>query len=124
MTEFRRSWKLLTNTKVKSVRARWPTPLLLLCAMLLGCRGRPAPLATVDASASSPAPSGAPPEPSAAPRAVVEAPSGTAPPAAEPGPSTAKFERRCGWVDNPTPSNWWLVDRDGEWEIGLQGGYQ
>jgi len=32
--------------------------------------------------------------------------------------------QRCGWIHNPTPANWWLVDRDGEWEIGSQGGYQ
>jgi hypothetical protein len=31
-------------------------------------------------------------------------------------------ERRCGWVDNPTPGNWWLTDRQGEWTIGVQGG--
>lgn len=34
------------------------------------------------------------------------------------------IERRCGWLDNPTPANWWLTDRDGEWSIGSQGGYQ
>jgi len=33
-------------------------------------------------------------------------------------------ERRCGWLQNPTPANWWLVDRDGEWLLGAQGGYQ
>jgi hypothetical protein len=33
-------------------------------------------------------------------------------------------ERRCGWVENPTPANWSLIDRDGEWIIGVQGGYQ
>ena len=33
-------------------------------------------------------------------------------------------ERRCGWLVNPTPANWWLTDRDGEWLIGAQGGYQ
>jgi hypothetical protein len=33
-------------------------------------------------------------------------------------------ERRCGWLHNPTPANWWLVDRQGEWLIGAQGGYQ
>ena len=38
--------------------------------------------------------------------------------------SAARPSRRCGWVDNPTPANWWLVDRDGEWTIGVQGGYQ
>lgn len=33
-------------------------------------------------------------------------------------------ERRCGWLQNPTPANWWLVDREGEWILGVQGGYQ
>jgi hypothetical protein len=33
-------------------------------------------------------------------------------------------ERRCGWLQNPTPANWWLIDRDGEWTIGTQGGRQ
>jgi hypothetical protein len=40
---------------------------------------------------------------------------------AAPQPAT---ERRCGWLDNPTPGNWWLTDRHGEWLIGAQGGYQ
>ena len=31
---------------------------------------------------------------------------------------------RCGWFHNPTPQNAWLVDRDGEWTIGMQGGPQ
>ena len=41
-------------------------------------------------------------------------------------PSSAQRppERRCGWLQNPTPANWWLVDRDGEWILGVQGGYQ
>lgn len=39
-------------------------------------------------------------------------------------PSVAKFETRCGWFSNPTPANIWLYDRDGEWTIGVQGGYQ
>ena len=34
----------------------------------------------------------------------------------------AGTERRCGWLHNPTPANWWLVARDGEWLIGAQGG--
>lgn len=34
-----------------------------------------------------------------------------------------KFETRCGWFDNPTPANISLYDRDGEWIIGVQGGY-
>ena len=31
-------------------------------------------------------------------------------------------ETRCGWFHNPTPSNAWLVDSDGEWLIASQGG--
>lgn len=31
---------------------------------------------------------------------------------------------RCGWLENPTPGNWWLNDRDGEWTISIQGGYE
>ena len=38
--------------------------------------------------------------------------------------SARATELRCGWLDNPTPANWWLVDRDGTWIIGMQGGYQ
>jgi hypothetical protein len=33
-------------------------------------------------------------------------------------------ETRCGWLANPTPANYWLTDRDGEWMIMVQGGYQ
>lgn len=43
--------------------------------------------------------------------------------AAAPATSPARGQR-CGWIHNPTPANWWLVDRDGQWEIGSQGGYQ
>jgi hypothetical protein len=35
-----------------------------------------------------------------------------------------KSEMRCGWFSNPTPSNASLHDRDAEWIIGVQGGYQ
>ena len=35
-----------------------------------------------------------------------------------------KTEMRCGWFSNPTPANASLYDRDGEWIIGVQGGYQ
>jgi hypothetical protein len=33
-------------------------------------------------------------------------------------------EKRCGWLYNPTPANWWLTDRDGTWIISTQGGRQ
>lgn len=31
-------------------------------------------------------------------------------------------EKRCGWLENPTPGNWWLTDADGTWVIASQGG--
>ena len=40
------------------------------------------------------------------------------------GTESLQFETRCGWLSNPTPANVWLNDRDGEWIIGVQGGYQ
>lgn len=33
-------------------------------------------------------------------------------------------ENRCGWVENPTPGNWWLTDADGQWSIMTQGGHE
>jgi hypothetical protein len=33
-------------------------------------------------------------------------------------------ETRCGWLINPTPANFYLEDRDGNWVISSQGGYQ
>jgi hypothetical protein len=30
--------------------------------------------------------------------------------------------RRCGWLSNPTPGNWWLFDGHGEWILATQGG--
>jgi hypothetical protein len=30
----------------------------------------------------------------------------------------------CGWVQNPTPGNWWITDRFGQWVMGSQGGEQ
>ena len=38
--------------------------------------------------------------------------------------ASTRFETRCGWFSNPTPANVWLYDRDAEWTIGVQGGYQ
>jgi Protein of unknown function (DUF4087) len=31
-------------------------------------------------------------------------------------------EVRCGWLENPTPGNWWLKDAHGLWMISAQGG--
>jgi Protein of unknown function (DUF4087) len=32
-------------------------------------------------------------------------------------------ENRCGWLSNPTPGNYWLRDRQGEWLLSSQGGF-
>lgn len=37
--------------------------------------------------------------------------------------SAIAAEYRCGWLENPTPGNWWLNDKDGSWTISAQGGY-
>ncbi|MCZ8486886.1 DUF4087 domain-containing protein [Vibrio lentus] len=29
-------------------------------------------------------------------------------------------ETRCGWLENPSPANMWLIDRDGTWNISVQ----
>jgi hypothetical protein len=33
-------------------------------------------------------------------------------------------ETRCGWLYNPTPRNWYLIDKDSSWIISRQGGYE
>jgi hypothetical protein len=38
--------------------------------------------------------------------------------------ATSAAETRCGWFDNPTPANASLHDREDEWIISVQGGYQ
>ncbi len=45
-------------------------------------------------------------------------------PAASEATPAAGRVKLCGWIENPTPANWSLVDRDGEWVMGEQGGYQ
>jgi hypothetical protein len=48
--------------------------------------------------------------------------------AAAPAPAPAGSEKLCGWVVNPTPGNFWLVDAQTRWNSGWlissQGGYQ
>lgn len=31
-------------------------------------------------------------------------------------------EKRCGWLANPSPANWLLIDRDASWWLMTQGG--
>ena len=40
---------------------------------------------------------------------------------AAPAQTPAGAERRCGWLANPTPGNFWLTDRQGEWTAGRAG---
>ncbi|MCI5139962.1 MAG: DUF4087 domain-containing protein [Candidatus Electrothrix sp. AR1] len=35
-----------------------------------------------------------------------------------------KYETRCGWFHNPVPGLIILYDADGEWLLGVPGGYQ
>ncbi|HEU0097164.1 MAG TPA: DUF4087 domain-containing protein [Allosphingosinicella sp.] len=67
--------------------------------------------------------------------ARAEAPAGTAPanaaaPVSAPAPkrpapaSGPQGKRRCGWLSNPTPANWWLTDSEGQWILATQGADQ
>ena len=38
--------------------------------------------------------------------------------------SAQAAEKRCGWLVNPTPANWWLNDSDGEWTLSAQMGFE
>ncbi|MDN7487788.1 DUF4087 domain-containing protein [Burkholderia sp. AU45274] len=34
---------------------------------------------------------------------------------------SAAPEKRCGWLENPSPANWWLNDKDGTWTLLTMG---
>ena len=38
------------------------------------------------------------------------------------GTAAEAAETRCGWLQNPTPANWWLDDSEGTWTLMTQGG--
>lgn len=40
------------------------------------------------------------------------------------GEFASAAETRCGWLENPSPANWWLTDADGSWTLSTQGGEQ
>ena len=52
---------------------------------------------------------------------LLLAASTNAPASADGEPKAQGYQRRCGWMDNPTPQNFWLVDREGEWTISTMG---
>ena len=66
----------------------------------------------------------APSQPPAAQAQKAETVPDTPAPAPTRTAAAPETARRCGWLHNPTPGNWWLVDRDGEWILGMQGGDQ
>jgi len=64
------------------------------------------------------------PSPAVAPeqhRAPIEEPVS---PKQAPAPPARARSLRCGWLDNPSPGNASLFDKDGEWTIAVQGGHQ
>lgn len=87
--------------------------------------------ASLTAAACSQGGSSSPQEPagnmSTVPEVASAEPASNAPAASKAPAAAAAAEqgaRRCGWLSNPTPGNWWLTDRDGEWILAAQGGEQ
>ncbi|HEX8572033.1 MAG TPA: DUF4087 domain-containing protein [Allosphingosinicella sp.] len=103
---------------------------------MTGRRPASAAIAAALLAASACSPGGSPAQPDNAQQPGARTDSKAAPakvgaPASEPSASAsaaarpaaaAKGERRCGWLFNPTPANWWLADRDDQWILGTQGG--
>ncbi|MGA9581467.1 MAG: DUF4087 domain-containing protein [Allosphingosinicella sp.] len=100
-------------------------PLIALAAVLLaaaGCSSGEAPRsdaqeARAEAAAAMPL-ANASDSVAPAPAEVPE------PPADSAAAKAAKGVRRCGWLSNPTPANWWLTDSEDQWVLGTQGGDQ
>ncbi|HAV1827360.1 TPA: DUF4087 domain-containing protein [Enterobacter hormaechei subsp. steigerwaltii] len=38
--------------------------------------------------------------------------------------SSVSSELRCGWLQNPSPSNQWITDKEGTWDISMQGQFE
>ena len=56
-------------------------------------------------------------------RKAVPAPAGPAAAGSRKAAATPEGgRRRCGWLFNPTPANWWLTDSQGQWILSVQGG--
>lgn len=92
-------------------------PILAVTAAILFSMAGCGPGPRADTNAAVPANVTAAAEPEAPTVANASAPADTAPVrSAAAGPA-----RRCGWLHNPTPGNWWLVDREGQWVLGTQG---
>lgn len=97
---------------------RVPLAALLAAALMASACSSPAPQPEGQKARSETAPANvSDPKPASTPAA---APAQTK--VAEASP--AKGVRRCGWLSNPTPANWWLTDSEGEWILGTQGADQ
>ena len=98
---------------------RLPLGLAFVAAALAGCSPGSAPERNVqeprnEAAETMPlanASDSVAPEPVAEPRSAAIA-------------ASTKGVRRCGWLSNPTPANWWLTDSQGQWILGTQGADQ
>ena len=58
----------------------------------------------------------------AVPRPAEPALAAKAPRKAAQSPESGR--RRCGWLSNPTPANWWLTDAEDQWILATQGADQ
>jgi hypothetical protein len=101
-------------------RAKAPASALALAAVLLSLAAFGSSRSDAANGTAAAAPVRAAASPPAAP-AARSAPVTLGPTAPAGRAATA---RRCGWLHNPTPGNWWLIDRDGEWVLATQGGDQ
>jgi hypothetical protein len=96
-------------------------PLAGALAVLLaaaGCSPGSAPEGNAQKARADAAMEAAPPDAAAS----VASPAATPKPSAV--PAETKGVRRCGWLSNPTPANWWLTDSEGQWILGTQGADQ
>jgi hypothetical protein len=107
----------------------WNLLILVFGISNLACQSANQPANTIN-SANGPTPITKPPTSSAGGAASENTVVNTTKPAnadaekSGPEDSKDKVENRCGWFSNPTPANAWLDDKDGEWIIGVQGGFQ
>ncbi len=99
-------------------------PALAIALLACGCSsgGSPPPDANEQEARAGTAARTAAPVNAAAASEDFTAPESPARPASVAAAATG--ERRCGWLINPTPANWWLTDRDGQWILGTQGADQ
>ncbi|MGZ8285491.1 MAG: DUF4087 domain-containing protein [Allosphingosinicella sp.] len=100
---------------------RVPLGVALAAGLLAGagCSSGSAPQGNGQEARAEAAPQAAPAD---APAAALPAPA--AAPVRAAVAAVPKGVRRCGWLSNPTPANWWLTDAEDQWILGTQGGDQ